>query len=129
MGRSEEALLGLNNFEEAAPHLMSQEAVCETENVEITLMVNAKPHLGDGQADPITTTLNIKKCKQMARHVNQSSVLPQASRNAKRGRVELDVTLTTRMIGLEKRQKIMDATQGQATEILAAADVQPRQEP
>jgi hypothetical protein len=109
MGQSE-APLSLNNLDEVEHHSLGQEAVCETANMEITLMANVEPHPGDEQADPSTPKLNIKKWKRMARHINQSSVLSQVSREAKRGRVEIDVTQTTGMIGSEKRQKIVDAT-------------------
>ena len=65
----------------------------------------------------------------MVRQVNQSSALSQASRNAKRGRVETDNTQTVGVIGSEKRQKIVDAIQGQSVEILAEVVEQPHQEP
>jgi hypothetical protein len=109
MGRSE-APLSQNNLDEAEHYSLGQEAACEIANMEITPMANAEPHPSDGRADPSTPKLNTKKWKRMARHLNQSSVSPQVSRKAKRGRAEIDVTQTTGMIGSEKRQKVVDAT-------------------
>jgi hypothetical protein len=128
MGRSATSL-GLNNLDSADHHSLGQEAVCETANMEITLMAMAEAHPGDGHADLSTPKLNIKKWKRMARHGNQSRVLPQASRKAKRGRAEIDVSQPLGLTGSEKRQKMVDETHGQSAKILAAAVVQPRQEP
>jgi hypothetical protein len=129
MGRNGTAQLGLITCDEVEDNLRGQEGVCEVANMETTFMANAEPHPDNEQADPIPPKLNIKKWKRRARHVNQSSVLSQASRKAKRERAETDVTQTTGMIGPEKRQKIVDATQGQSMEISAAAVEQPRREP
>jgi hypothetical protein len=129
IGINEKSQLGRNNGEEVEDNSKGQEAVYEPVNMEITFLANAEPHPDEEQADPTPPKLNIKKWKRRARHINQSSGLSQASRKAKRERVEVDVPQPTGMIGPEKRQKTVEATQGQYVEILAAAVVQPRQEP
>jgi hypothetical protein len=129
MGRSGTAQLGLISCDENEDTLRGQEGVCEEVNMETIFMDNVEPYPDDKQADPIPPKLNIKKWKRRARNGNQSSVLSQASRKAKRERAETDVTQTTGMIGPEKRQKIVEATQGQSMEISAAAVEQPRREP
>jgi hypothetical protein len=118
MGRTEEVQTGL--VENGAAGV--QGALCQTTNMEIIPTSPAVIHLGDElEGRNITPQLNLKKWKRRARHVNQASASSQTSKNAKKGWVG--------ELGSEKRLKIVDATRGQSTEILAEAVVQPRQEP
>jgi hypothetical protein len=102
MGRSGEVPPGLHGHVEIEQNLAGQVAACQTMNMEIILPVAAEASPGDRRAGHTTPTLNIKKWKRRARQVNQMSVLSQASRNAKRGRVETDANQLIGGIGSEK---------------------------
>jgi hypothetical protein len=102
MGRSGEVPPGLHGHVEIEQNLAGQAAACQTMNMEIILPAAAEASPGDRRAGHTTPTLNTKKWKRGARQVNQLSVLSQASRNAKRGRVETDANQLIGGIGSEK---------------------------